>query len=81
MAKMKSEMMMCPTGTCGPRCIILGLISAAFASAGLWLIVGAILKQASAIMPWTNVFTWYFGGFILFGVAKCLKMKACGMCR
>jgi hypothetical protein len=68
-------------GQCGPKCIILGLLSAAFAAGGLWMIVGGIMKQWGGMMPWTNIFLWYFGGFVLFCIAKCTKMKACPMCR
>ena len=66
---------------CSPKCIILGLIAAAFAAAGLWMVIGGIMKQWSGMMPWSNVWLWYFGGLILFAIGKCCKMKACAMCR
>ncbi len=82
MAKMKGDMSMtCAPGQCGPKCIIMGLIAAAFAAGGLWMLVGAVMKQWSGMMPWTNIFLWYFGGLILVCISKCIKMKACGMCR
>ncbi len=66
---------------CGPKCIVLGLIAAAFAAGGLWMIVAAIMKQWAGMMPWTNIFLWYFGGFILFSIGKMMKMKCCNFCR
>ncbi len=71
--------MACPTGSCGPKCIIMGLLSAAFAGVGLLLLVGGVLKQME-MMPWTNTWLWYFGGFVLWCIAKCCKRKACPMC-
>jgi hypothetical protein len=79
MAKMKGDMM-CPAPVCGPKCIVMGLLAAAFAAGGLWMIVAAVLKQSS-LMPTSNVLLWYFGGFVLWCIAKCMKMKACPMCR
>ncbi len=72
--------MMCMPGQCGPKCIIFGLIASAFAAGGLFLLVAGILKQM-AMMPWTAAFWWYFGGFVLWCVAKICKMKACPTCR
>ncbi len=66
---------------CGPKCIILGLVSAAFMAGALWTIVGGIWKQWTMAAPMSNIFLWYFGGFILFCIAKCIKMKTCEMCR
>ena len=72
--------MVCPPGQCGPKCIVLGLVGAAAAGLGLWLVVAGFLKQ-SAGMTLTSAWMWYAGGFLVFGVAKCIKKKACGMCR
>ncbi|HLF54236.1 MAG TPA: hypothetical protein VI612_00765 [Candidatus Nanoarchaeia archaeon] len=79
MAK-KDMGMVCAPGQCGPKCIILGLLSAAFAAGGLWLVVGGIMMQMGAVAM-TNVFLWYFGGFVLWCIAKMCKMKCCGYCR
>jgi len=68
------------SGQCGPKCIILGLISAALAAGGLWAIVGGVMKQWGG-MPWTAAFLWYFGGLVLWCIAKCVKMKACPVCK
>lgn len=81
MAKKMDMSMTCAPGKCGPSCIIAGLFSAAFAAGGLWMIVGAIMKQWNMMAPTSNVFLWYFGGLILICISKCIKMKACGMCR
>ncbi len=69
------------TAQCSPKCIVLGLVAAAFAAGGLWMIVAAVMKQMAGMMPTTNVFLWYFGGFILFAIAKMMKMKCCNFCR
>ncbi len=66
---------------CGPKCIILGLLAAAFAAAGLWMVIGGIMKQWSGMMPWTNVWLWYFGGLILVMISKGCKFKTCMMCK
>lgn len=68
------------SGQCGPKCIILGLIAAALAAGGLWLVVGGVMGQMKA-MPMSSIFLWYFGGFVLWKIAKCLKMKMCSMCQ
>jgi len=73
--------MTCMPGQCGPKCIIMGLIAAAFGAGGLWMIIAAIIKQWSGMMPTSNVFLWYFGGLILIAIAKMCKMKGCGFCR
>ena len=80
MAKKSMEMNMCPTASCGPKCIVSGILSAVAAAAGLWVIVSGVMMQTQ-MMPWMNTLLWYAGGFLLMGVAKCIKMKACGMCR
>ena len=77
---MKSDAMVCAPGACGPKCIVMGLVSAAFAAGGLWMIVSAVLKQMSGMMPTSNVFLWYFGGLVLWCIAKMCKMKACSYC-
>ena len=77
----KQSAMMCGPGTCGPKCIVAGLFSAAFGAAALWVLVSALMRQWSGMAPMSNVFLWYFGGLVLVCVAKCIKMKACGMCR
>jgi len=74
--KGKSGAKVCPT-TCGPTCIFMGLLSAAAAAGGLWLLVGGIVAQTNGF-PWTTTLTWYFGGFILWCIAKWFKIKACG---
>jgi len=75
----KKAKMVCPPSTCGPKCIIMGLLGAVFAAAGLWLVVGGILMQVGR-MPWTSIFLWYVGGFVLWCIAKGCKMKACPQC-
>ncbi len=64
---------------CGPRCLFMGLVAAALAAAGLWVIVEGVLKQMNPQMPWTTIVLWYFGGFLLWCIAKICKMqcKAC----
>ena len=81
MARMMKSDMVCPPGQCGPKCIVMGLIAAAFAAGGLWMAVGAIMKQWSGMIPWSNIFLWYFGAFILFSIGRMMKMKCCGFCR
>ena len=79
--KMAMDMsMMCPPSQCGPKCLILGLIAAVLAAGGLWMLVGGVMMQWSGL-PWTNVLLWYVGGFLLWCIAKCAKMKACPMCK
>ncbi|MBI4145806.1 hypothetical protein HY489_00540 [Candidatus Woesearchaeota archaeon] len=78
MAK-KMDSMMCSTAQCGPKCLVLGVISAILAAGGLWLLVGGIKMQWS-MLPWKSVLLWYTGGFLLWCIAKCAKMKACPMC-
>ena len=73
----KRDMMM--SGGCGPKCIVLGLIAAAFFAAGLWTLVSGFQMQ-SAGMTMGRTFLWYFGGFILWCIGKCVKRKSCGMC-
>ena len=82
MAKMAKMMDsgMCAPASCGPKCILLGLVHAVLASAGLFVIVGGIMKQWSGMMPWSNIVLWHTGGMILWGIAKMAKMKACPMC-
>jgi len=77
--KAKMEAMTCPTGQCGPKCIVMGLLAAAAAAFGLFLLVGGVMKQWSG-MPWSAAWTWYFGGFVLMCVKCCLKKKACMQC-
>jgi hypothetical protein len=77
----KQSAMVCASGKCGPTCIIAGLFSAAFGAAALWVIIGTIMKQWAGMGSMTNLFLWYFGGLILVCIAKCIKMKTCGMCR
>lgn len=72
--------MTCPTGKCGPTCVFMSLLASVAAAFGLWLLVAGVMKQWSG-MSWTGIWTWYFGGFVLWCVAKCFKMKACGACR
>ena len=80
MAKRAKPAMTCPPGQCGPRCIVMGLLAAVFAAAGLWMLVGGVMKQLSGLVPWTNIFLWYLGGFVLWCIAKVCKKKACGEC-
>ena len=68
-------------GACGPRCIIMGLLSAAFAAGGVWMVIAGIMRQWSATVGFTNVWLWYFGAFILFCIGKCMKFKACATCK
>ncbi|RMD58458.1 hypothetical protein D6825_00855 [Candidatus Woesearchaeota archaeon] len=70
----------CPPSKCGPKCLLLGLISAVLMAAGLWLLVGGVMMQWSA-MSWQKVLAWYSGGFVLWCIAKCAKMKACPSCK
>ncbi len=80
MARKGDMGMMCMPGQCGPKCIILGLLAAAFGALGLFLVVGGVVKQMG-MMPLGNVWLWYFGGFVLWCIAKMCKMKACPMCK
>ncbi len=66
MARMKSEMMMCPST--GPKGIVMKIIAAALAAAGLWTIVGGVLGQMHMAAA-SSVFLWYFAGFILLMLA------------
>ncbi len=66
---------------CGPKCIMLGLLAAAFAAAGFWMVIGGIMKQWSGMAPMSNVFLWYFGGLILVMISKGCKFKSCSMCK
>jgi hypothetical protein len=68
-------------GQCSPKCIVLGLVAAAFAAGGLWMVVAAIINQWNRLAPTSNIFLWYFGGFVLFAIAKMMKMKCCNFCR
>lgn len=78
--KMAMKMdMMCPQSQCGPKCLLLGLIAAVLAAGGLWMLVGGARMQWAGL-PWKSVLVWYTGGFLLWYVAKCTKMKACGTC-
>ncbi len=76
---MMKEEMTCPQGACGPKCMLMWLLAAVFLAGGLWMIVGGALMQYSRF-PWTQVFLWYLGGFVLWAIAKRCKMKACAMC-
>lgn len=83
MAKSMKNMdmsMMCAQSSCGPRCIISGVLAAAAAAAGLWMLVAGVMMQSGG-QPLLNNILWYAGGFLLWGVAKCIKMKACSVCR
>ena len=66
---------------CGAKCLIMGLVAAALAAGGLWMVVAGVLKQWSGMMPWTTVWLWYFGGFILVCIAKHCRKQSCMMCR
>ena len=55
--------------------VVCGIIAAILAAIGLYLVVGGIAKQVGGL-PWTTVLWWYFGGFILFMLAKFCKIKA-----
>jgi len=77
----KKEMMVCPTGPCGPRCIIFGILAAAFFAAGLWTIVTGVMMQTGPMAATMGrTFLWYLGGFVLWMVGKGFKGKACPMC-
>lgn len=79
--KKKTEQMVCPPGSCGPACVALGLLAAAFKAGGLWMVIEGVVRQWNALAPWTNVTLWYFGGFILWCIACLCMKKACPQCR
>ncbi len=74
-----SPPMTCASGSCGPRCVLWGLIAVILAALGLWMLMSGIMKQWS-MAPWTTASLWYLGGFILWCLAKCSKLKACDKC-
>ncbi|MCX6708800.1 MAG: hypothetical protein NTW67_04115 [Candidatus Woesearchaeota archaeon] len=47
---------------------------------GLWVGITGIMMQLGMI-PFTRVILWYLGAFLLFCIAKHMKMMACGMCK
>ncbi|MBW2969500.1 hypothetical protein KY319_00045 [Candidatus Woesearchaeota archaeon] len=65
---------------CGLRCLIMKLIAILLAGAGLYVIVSGIMRQWAGMFPFTHVFLWYAGGFLLWCLAKYFKMKACDTC-
>lgn len=67
------------TMECGPKCMISGLLAAAFMAGALWMIVTAVLKQ-TVMYSTMHVLLWYFGGFLLFAIARYIKMKSCTIC-
>lgn len=75
----KSEPMRCGT-KCGPKCLFLVLLAALLAAGGLSMLVMGVMQQMSRIMPLKSFLLWYAGGFVLFGLAKLSKMKACAGC-
>ena len=81
MAK-KTEAMVCNT-TCGPTCLVFGVLGSAVAAFGLaWLVYGLGLQWQMAAVPWDLQVLWrYTLGFVVLCVAKCLKRKACQSCQ
>ncbi len=65
---------------CGPKCLILKLLAIVLMALGLWVGITGIMMQL-ALIPFTRVILWYLGAFLLFCIAKHLKMMACGMCK
>lgn len=65
---------------CGPKCLIMKLLAIILMALGLWVGITGIMQQL-AMVPFTKVMLWYLGGFLLFCIAKHLKMKSCGMCK
>lgn len=55
--------------------VICVIIAAILAGLGLFAIVSGITKQLAKVSLGT-VLLWYFGGFILFMLAKLCKLKA-----
>jgi hypothetical protein len=81
MAKTMKSSMTCPTGPCGPKCIVYGLLSAAFIAAALVVIVMGVHTQwTNMLIPYWKIGLYYFAGLILAMIGKCFKMKCCGMC-
>ncbi|PIN74765.1 hypothetical protein COV18_06100 [Candidatus Woesearchaeota archaeon CG10_big_fil_rev_8_21_14_0_10_37_12] len=70
----------CAPEACGPKCIILVLIAILLTAGGLWMLVAGWQMQTAGFV-WSQVTLWYAGGFLLWCIAKCIKMKACGKCR
>ena len=60
-----------------------GVVSWILKAIGLWLLVAGFATQFGSTSPASfnyMVLGWYFGGFLLFGVAKLADWKACGSC-
>ncbi len=65
---------------CSIKCLIMKLLAIVFGAAGLFVIVAGIMRQWSAMFPFTHVFLWYAGGMLLWCIAKYIKLKACDTC-
>ncbi len=81
MAKTMKSDMVCSAGPCGPKCIVFGLLSAAFMAAALVVIVmGVQIQWTNMLVPYWKIGLYYFAGLILACIGKCFKMKCCGTC-
>ncbi len=60
-----------------------GVLEWILKAVGLWALAAGFLAQFKSADPTTvnvTILGWYFAGFLLFGIAKLAKWKACGSC-
>lgn len=79
MAK-KAKAMPAAKCSCTPANFIWVIIAVLIMGIGLWFLVGGVQGQWSGDQTWQVAIIWYALGFLILGIGKMFKWKACSRC-